>query len=219
MYRVTIDASNPTLARIEATVPAPDKKLWMAEWGADMLSNGWASNVRDLIVQQGKATLLEKEAKWNIEAAGDRVHITYAVDLSFAGSKWPSGNEQAGVFQEGALFVVSKALFIVSDAVTDARIDLHLPQTWKASTPWKHAGARSFVAESRETISSTTRSWLVATAHVHVEHERKVAKFWLEPVRLARSGDFSRAEIREIERLVEAKREKFLEAWNEFFGQ
>jgi hypothetical protein len=32
--------------------------------------------------------------------------------------------------------------------------------------------------------------------HIHVERDAHVAKFWLEPVRLARSGGFGRAEIR-----------------------
>jgi len=54
--------------------------------------------------------------------------------------------------------------------------------------------------------------------HIHVERENKVAKFWVNPPRLARSGDFGRAEIRRIEQLVVNHREKFLEAWNEFFG-
>lgn len=35
-------------------------------------------------------------------------------------------------------------------------------------------------------------------AHVHVERENKVAKFWLEPLRLQRIGGFSRAEIGRI---------------------
>ncbi len=35
--------------------------------------------------------------------------------------------------------------------------------------------------------------------HVHVEREHKVAKFWLDPVRLARSGGFSRKELGRIE--------------------
>lgn len=31
--------------------------------------------------------------------------------------------------------------------------------------------------------------------HVHIEHEDRQAKFWLDPVRLERSGGFSRAEV------------------------
>ena len=38
--------------------------------------------------------------------------------------------------------------------------------------------------------------------HVHVEREANWAKFWLKPVRPARSGGFSAAELRRIERIV-----------------
>ena len=47
-------------------------------------------------------------------------------------------------------------------------------------------------------------------AHAHVECDDDVAKFWLDPVRLQRSGGFRRAEIRRIQRLVEQNREWLL---------
>ena len=53
--------------------------------------------------------------------------------------------------------------------------------------------------------------------HVHVERERMVAKFWLSPVRLQRSGGFSRAELRRGESLIESHADALLERWNEFF--
>ena len=53
--------------------------------------------------------------------------------------------------------------------------------------------------------------------HIHVERENKVAKFWLDPPRLSRSGDFGRAEIRRIEQLIAQHETAFLKAWNEFF--
>ncbi|MBW1997790.1 MAG: DUF4160 domain-containing protein [Deltaproteobacteria bacterium] len=34
--------------------------------------------------------------------------------------------------------------------------------------------------------------------HVHVERDDKVAKFWLDPVRLRRSGGFSRSEFQPL---------------------
>ena len=49
-------------------------------------------------------------------------------------------------------------------------------------------------------------------AHVHVERDGDVAKFWLEPVRLARSGGFRATEINRISKLVEQFREEILEA-------
>lgn len=44
------------------------------------------------------------------------------------------------------------------------------------------------------------------------------AKFWLNPVRLERSGGFNRREINRILRLVEENRDYLLRSWNEFFG-
>ena len=54
--------------------------------------------------------------------------------------------------------------------------------------------------------------------HVHVERDGDVAKFWLDPVRLQRSGGFRPPEILRISRLVEEHRERIVEAWNEYFG-
>jgi hypothetical protein len=45
-----------------------------------------------------------------------------------------------------------------------------------------------------------------------------LAKFWLEPVTLARVSGFRAAELRRIERLVVTHHEQFLEAWREYFG-
>ena len=55
-------------------------------------------------------------------------------------------------------------------------------------------------------------------AHVHVEREGRVAKFWLDPVRLERSGGFKRAEIAEVYRILLQHREEFVEAWNDYFN-
>lgn len=54
--------------------------------------------------------------------------------------------------------------------------------------------------------------------HVHVEREDKIAKFWLNPVRVQDSGGFRAHEIRRIQRLVEEREEKILEQWNEHFS-
>jgi hypothetical protein len=53
--------------------------------------------------------------------------------------------------------------------------------------------------------------------HVHVERDDSEAKFWLDPVRLERSGGFRRKEINRIRELVEEHRDRLLEGWNEFF--
>jgi hypothetical protein len=53
--------------------------------------------------------------------------------------------------------------------------------------------------------------------HVHVQRERMLAKFWLEPVSLARSTGFSPRELRTIEGIVVKNTRVLLEAWHEYF--
>jgi hypothetical protein len=57
----------------------------------------------------------------------------------------------------------------------------------------------------------------VEPRHIHVERDDNVAKFWLEPVRLERSGGFSRREISRIQHEVEQNIEVLLRSWNEYF--
>jgi uncharacterized protein DUF4160 len=53
---------------------------------------------------------------------------------------------------------------------------------------------------------------------IHVERDVNVAKFWLDPVRLANSGGFRRHEIGRIQRLAEEHRDDLLRSWDEFFN-
>ena len=54
--------------------------------------------------------------------------------------------------------------------------------------------------------------------HVHVERDAKIAKFWLEPVRLQRSGGFTRRDIAQIHEIIKQHHSVFLEAWDDYFG-
>lgn len=54
--------------------------------------------------------------------------------------------------------------------------------------------------------------------HVHVESDDKVAKYWLDPIRLQNSGGFNRIELKQIRSIIEKQRESIMEAWNEYFS-
>ncbi|MFV1980115.1 MAG: DUF4160 domain-containing protein [Rhodothermia bacterium] len=54
--------------------------------------------------------------------------------------------------------------------------------------------------------------------HVHVEREGNIAKFWVGPVRLQKSGGFRRPEIFRITKMVEEHSKEITEAWHEYFG-
>jgi hypothetical protein len=49
---------------------------------------------------------------------------------------------------------------------------------------------------------------------VHVDRDDLSAKFWLQPLALARNFGFPPRELRRLRVLVEENREKLLEAWH-----
>ncbi|MCD4748895.1 MAG: DUF4160 domain-containing protein [Thermoanaerobaculales bacterium] len=51
-------------------------------------------------------------------------------------------------------------------------------------------------------------------AHIHVQRDQQLAKFWLGPAHLAGSTRFAAHELAQIERIVTENRIRFLEAWN-----
>lgn len=55
--------------------------------------------------------------------------------------------------------------------------------------------------------------------HIHVERDEKIAKIWLDPIRLQSSGGFGRFEIGQILRIVEKQQPRLVRAWNEYFGK
>lgn len=54
--------------------------------------------------------------------------------------------------------------------------------------------------------------------HVHVQRDRMLAKFWLEPVALARSTGYSPQELRRLAELVNENANAFRKAWDDHFG-
>lgn len=53
--------------------------------------------------------------------------------------------------------------------------------------------------------------------HIHVDRDDQSAKFWLEPVALARNLGFGPAELRRVQRLVAENQVVLLEKWHERF--
>ena len=55
--------------------------------------------------------------------------------------------------------------------------------------------------------------------HIHIDRDNYSAKFWLEPVALAKNIGFSPRELRKLEKMVKENQTLILEAWYEYFGR
>lgn len=53
---------------------------------------------------------------------------------------------------------------------------------------------------------------------IHVQRERMLCKFWIQPVALARNHGFTAKELNTIRKIVMENRDKIREAWYEHCG-
>jgi hypothetical protein len=53
--------------------------------------------------------------------------------------------------------------------------------------------------------------------HVHVKRDRKLAKFWLAPVRMAYNYRFSETELKRIADIARKHEAELSKAWDEYF--
>jgi len=54
--------------------------------------------------------------------------------------------------------------------------------------------------------------------HVHVKHEDKVCKFWIEPISLSQNYGFTPKKLNRIRKIIISYIDEIVEAWNEHCG-
>ncbi len=54
--------------------------------------------------------------------------------------------------------------------------------------------------------------------HIHVESAGKYAKFWIDPIALARNIGFRSFELTEIRNIIVENKRIIKERWNEYFA-
>jgi hypothetical protein len=54
--------------------------------------------------------------------------------------------------------------------------------------------------------------------HIHVDRENSTAKFWVEPVSLARNIGFTPQDLRNIQNIIKKHQVLFLEKWYGYFS-
>lgn len=54
--------------------------------------------------------------------------------------------------------------------------------------------------------------------HIHIDRENMSAKFWLNPVALARNVGYGAKELQSLQKTVTENQSQLLEAWHGYFG-
>lgn len=162
-YNVRIVTSPGLRAEVVARIPSGDT-IQMGTGAIDHIARGWASFVHDFAATDSRGRKLAvrelqdsgKAPGWIVARHSGAMTIRYSVDLSFTQKPWPPGNEQAGLWADSALFIVTKALFATPARPGQWLVTFDIPQSWKTSAPWPALSSRKFSAPSRESLVYNT---------------------------------------------------------------
>jgi predicted metalloprotease with PDZ domain len=148
-YRIEIPAPGAD-PRVTATIPYAGGRVFVDSIQANHLPRGWATFVRDLRARDatGREVALspiDSTAAWSLpDGVTGPLTLEYELDLAFAREPYPPGNEQAGQAFDDALYMVTKPLFVVSEALGASDVEFALPVGWQAAAPWPRSGPSSF---------------------------------------------------------------------------
>lgn len=159
-YQLTFSEGDLSKVKVYAKLSLADNTLKMAPWGHPNLTHGWATFVHHLKVTDKagkpvKLTPIEKDGwgSWQVDAAnGEALELSYEVHFDHDQYDWNAagGQDSRPAESNGALFLVTKALFIYSPNVADATIELKVPDNWTISSPWPRVetGSQTYFADS-----------------------------------------------------------------------
>jgi predicted metalloprotease with PDZ domain len=154
----TYTVSFPSLTRVhvEAVFDSMPSQTLRMETGASGSEDGFASFVRSLTAVSSNGVPVELQrngAVWTLSATPQLpLRVTYDVDLSFVSSPWAVGNEQAGFTDQQKTFVVTKAIFIDSEAVGTRLVRFSRQNEFRVATPWKPSNDGFLANDSRDLL-------------------------------------------------------------------
>ncbi len=153
-YSIEIDPSNPFEVRISMRLGETDTLIMHPFCPTYNYPEGWSTFIKPItpgLKYLGNAT-------W--KADDKDLQIEYKVDLQFINEQWEVGNEQAGIYIDSTLFVVTRALFIVPLNESDFVVDFDLPKNYKIYTSWnKINSGTGYSVNSREELYNNTVVW------------------------------------------------------------
>ena len=95
---------------------------------------------------------------WSLPQSADRrVRLTYDVHLSFA-EKVRNGDLRGGLRLDDALYIVNRALFLMSSASRPKVIEFAVPTSFTIATPWTQIAEYHFRAADN---CELTENWII----------------------------------------------------------
>jgi predicted metalloprotease with PDZ domain len=157
-YKVSLDFNRPLHAAVEALIETPDGDIFAADHAGGYAWWDFIKNPRQ-VRDDGSTVLLQPAGNghWTLptETVGF-LRLKYDVDLSFT-EKVREGDLRGGLFFGDSLYLVNRALFLMSNAAGPKDIEFDTPAGFAIATPWQKTGDHHYrAADNRELANNWT---------------------------------------------------------------
>jgi len=159
-YKIYLNLRTPLHASVEAELDVPDRSLFTAKHAGGYAWWDFIKNLRQIRDDNSTSLPIASDAPghWSLpHSSPSRLHLAYDVDLSFA-EKVRNGDLRGGLLLSDSLYLVNKALFIMSNAPGGKSIEFDVPSSFIIATPWIEIADHHFqAADNRE----LTENWTI----------------------------------------------------------
>lgn len=141
-YAISIDKTNPKLAKVKVSFVPKDEILYMNP-GGNQLPKRWATFVQNLKVldEKGNSVSVEElpDAKWKMDLPQkQKVILSYEVKLDHENYKWSGGIDGVAFARDWGVFYAGRTLLIFNgESWKNINVEFKIPETWKVTTPWE----------------------------------------------------------------------------------
>lgn len=158
-YDVRLSFARPLCAQVAAELQVYDGFVFTAGPAGGYQWDTFIKNLR-LVREDGSVVPLQPSgrSRWSLPAgATGQVRLNYEADLTFTDTgKVEIGSQRGGQFFGDALYLVNRALFVMSNASGPKEIEFEIPTEFEIATPWKKIGPRRYRARDNSQLADNT---------------------------------------------------------------
>jgi len=158
-YEIHLDFHKPLSASVTATLPVGDGSLFTADPSGGYEWDRYIKNVR-LLREDGSNLPLPSTDRnhWKLPAGAlGQIRLQYEVNLTFTDTgRIEPGSQRGGQFFGDSLYLVNRALFVMSNAAGPREIHFDVPAGFEIATPWEKLTPRTFRARDNGQLADNT---------------------------------------------------------------
>jgi hypothetical protein len=158
-YDVKLSFTKPLTAKVTAEVQVEDGFVFTANPAGGYKWDLFIKNLQ-LVSENGRVAPLQMAGRnrWSLPVGTTgQIRLNYEADLGFTDTgKVEAGSQRGGQFFGDALYLVNRALFVMSNAPGPKEIVFEVPAEFEIATPWEKIGPRRYRAIDNSQLADNT---------------------------------------------------------------